>query len=209
MPNYPLAVSTRPVYREVGWLVGMVEEKKKTVIVTNLAAESPSVTLRRRSPLSTRRENRYALLWSRPPLRISLAFASATHTYPPLSFAPGLSSGLAEGIPFAHVITPRKQRKKAVAVTNPFPGNAAVGRTAQIMPTLADGCRSCRESFLDNFIPSSHSREQLHDCTAAAALLRRVGVLALGNDAPDGGNHVVSGAIAVGNDAGKGRGSVR
>lgn len=41
----------------------------------------------------------------------------------------------------------------------------------------------------------------LHDCATAAALLRCVWVFALGNDTPDRGNHVVSGAIAVGDDA--------
>jgi hypothetical protein len=41
----------------------------------------------------------------------------------------------------------------------------------------------------------------LHDHTAAAGLLWRIGVLALRNSAPDGRNHVVPGTVAVGDDA--------
>lgn len=40
----------------------------------------------------------------------------------------------------------------------------------------------------------------LHDDAAAAGLLRCVGVLTLRNRAPDRGGHVVSRAVAVGND---------
>lgn len=41
----------------------------------------------------------------------------------------------------------------------------------------------------------------LHDHTAATGLLWRVGVLALGDSAPDRGDHVVPGAVAVGDNA--------
>ena len=47
----------------------------------------------------------------------------------------------------------------------------------------------------------------LHDYTAPAALLWCVGILALGHGTPDGGHHVVPGAVAVGDDA-AGMGSV-
>ena len=41
----------------------------------------------------------------------------------------------------------------------------------------------------------------LHDYTAPAALLRRVGILSFGYWAPDVGHHVVPGAVAVGDNA--------
>ena len=41
----------------------------------------------------------------------------------------------------------------------------------------------------------------LHDYTAPAALLWCVGILTLGHGTPDGGHHVVPGAVAVGDDA--------
>lgn len=41
----------------------------------------------------------------------------------------------------------------------------------------------------------------LHQHAASTALLRRVGVFASWDSAPDRGNHVISGAVAVGDDA--------
>lgn len=41
----------------------------------------------------------------------------------------------------------------------------------------------------------------LHDHTAATGLLWRVGVLALRDSSPDRGDHVVPGAVAIGDNA--------
>lgn len=57
---------------------------------------------------------------------------------------------------------------------------------------IASGCVSAVGRFLVG---------TLHDDTAAAGLLGRVGVLALGDGSPDRRHHVVSRAVAVGNDA--------
>jgi hypothetical protein len=65
--------------------------------------------------------------------------------------------------------------------------------------TLCAGCLdpgvSCRD------LSPREAPGILHHQAASAALLWRIGVLALWHNTPDGRHHVVSGAIAVGNDA--------
>lgn len=70
------------------------------------------------------------------------------------------------------------------------------------LATIACGCRPSRDPFWIASFPrpwpvASHS----HHRAAPSALLRGVWIFALGDDTPDGGDHIVSGAVAVGNDA--------
>lgn len=70
-------------------------------------------------------------------------------------------------------------------------------------PPIAKSSSTLRSSWF-LVIGSEEKKLQrlvLHDHTAATRLLRRIRVLALGDGAPDGGNHVVPSAIAVSNDA--------
>lgn len=56
-------------------------------------------------------------------------------------------------------------------------------------------------SFIIDGRPSTRRKTQLHDDTAAAGLLRRIGILALWYCAPYRRDHIISCAIAVRNDA--------